>query len=941
MPEWKNTVNLPRTDFPMKANLQTAEPEALARWAAMDLYGRIRERRKGAPKFVLHDGPPYANGNVHLGRALNKILKDFVVKSRSMAGFDAPFVVGYDCHGLPIELKVDRELGPKKREMSVAEFCRACRAYAERYVGVMNGEFQRLLVFADWDHLYLTMAFKYQAAIARALGAFVERGLVYKGKKPVHWCIHCRTALAEAEVEYADHSSPSIYVEFPLAPDAAADLAARVPALGGRDVSVLIWTTTPWTIPSNLAVAFHPEFDYAAYDVGGRAVIVAEALAGRVAGDVGRPFGVPLARFKGAVLEGVRFRHPLYERDSIGVLGEYVTLEAGTGAVHTAPGHGADDFATGLRYGLEIYAPVGPGGHFLDTVELFGGQRVFDANPNVEAALKERGRLWHRQSFTHQYPHCWRCKNPVIFLATSQWFVRMDGEPAIQPPGDGPRRTLREAARDAVDHDVTWIPAWGRDRIYNMLVNRPDWCISRQRVWGVPIPAVDCVKCRTPLLTPALVARAASVFEQYGADAWYERPIEEFLPEGLTCPSCGGSSFERESNILDVWFDSGSSHEAVLPFNPELTWPADLYLEGSDQHRGWFQSSLLVGLGTRGRPPFRQVLTHGFLIDLEGRKMSTSVGNVILPQEVIKESGAEVLRLWVASTDYREELRVSKEILARVVEAYRKIRNTLRYLISNLYDFDPRADQVALNGMEEVDRYILGRYAQVASRMLQAYEQYDYSTIFQLLNAFMTVDLSAFYSDVSKDRLYTFGAFSRERRSAQTAMYLIAEGLARLLAPILSVTAEQIWSYLPGDRDESVHLALFPQPFELEALDDAELAGRWARLLRVREQVLGEIEPLRKDKVLGSSLQARVVLSASGETLALLQRHARELPMLFIVSDVELRPVASGDLAIAIERAGGVKCERCWRYVPAVSSDPAWAGLCPRCQDALAVPARE
>ena len=508
-------------------------------------------------------------------------------------------MLGYDCHGLPIELKVDRELGPKKRDMSLADFRRACRAYATRFIDVMSVEFQRLGVFGDWDHLYLTMDFRYQAAIARALGKFVERGLVYKGKKPVHWCIHCRTALAEAEVEYDEHSSPSIYVEFPLSRgERRRDLATRVPALAGRPVSVLIWTTTPWTIPSNLAIAFHPEFDYAAYDVDGRAVIVAEALAPRVAAATGKVLGEPVAKMKGADLEHMRFVHPLYARDSVGVLADYVTLEQGTGAVHTAPGHGSDDFATGVKYGLEIYAPVGPGGHFLDTVELFDGQRVFDANPVIVKALEERGRLWHHEAFHHSYPHCWRCHNPVIFLATSQWFIRMDGQ-----LGDS---TLRATALEAVDNDVEWLPSWGRERLSNMIANRPDWCISRQRAWGVPIPAVDCTKCGEAVLTPALVERAAGVFDEHGADAWYERPIAEFLPDGLTCPACGGTEFERERDILDVWFDSGSSHEAVLPFRPELTWPADLYLEGSDQHRGWFQSSLLVGLGTRGRPPFKR-----------------------------------------------------------------------------------------------------------------------------------------------------------------------------------------------------------------------------------------------------------------------------------------------------------------------------------------------
>jgi isoleucyl-tRNA synthetase len=955
MPEWKDTVNLPRTEFPMKASLPRTEPEALARWAAMDLYGKIQAKRRGLPKFVLHDGPPYANGNIHMGTALNKVLKDFVVKSRSMSGFDAPYEPGFDCHGLPIELQVDRELGAKKREMSVADFCRACRAYAGRFVGTMSAQFQRLGILGNWADPYLTMDFRYQAAIVRALGRFVEQGLVYKGKKPVHWCIHCRTALAEAEVEYEDHTSPSIYVEFPLAPSSQSDLVARVQALAGRDVSVLIWTTTPWTIPSNLAVAFHPEVDYAAYDVDGRAVIVAEALAPTVGQVVGRAFDRPIARMKGDVFERVRFRHPIYDRDSIGVLGDYVTLDAGTGAVHTAPGHGADDFNTGVKYGLEIYAPVGPAGHFLDTVDLFAGQRVFDANPKVEEALKERGRLWHRESFSHQYPHCWRCHNPVIFLATSQWFISLD-EIRLKPdpksvtenpdqrgvrlqPDQG--MTLRQSALGAVDNDVQWIPGWGHDRIYNMVANRPDWCISRQRVWGVPIPALDCTKCGAAILTIELVEKTARVFETYGSDAWYERPIEDFVPAGLSCPSCGGTSFEREMNILDVWFDSGSSHEAVLSVRPELSWPADLYLEGSDQHRGWFQSSLLVGLGTRGRPPFRQVVTHGFVVAEDGRKMSKSLGNSIEPEEILKTSGADILRLWVAMSDFTQEIRLSKEILARAVEAYRKIRNTLRYLLGNLYDFDPAVDRVPLDQLEEIDRYILGRYGELGQRITRAYAEYDYATVFQGLNAFTTVDLSAFYADVSKDRLYTFAARSPQRRSAQTAMYMMVEGLTRLMAPILPFTADEVWHFVPGARDESVHLALFPS--ELSALADPELLDRWTKLLDVREAVLAEIEPLRKSKQIGSSLQARVVLSAAPAELALLERYEHDLPMLFIVSEVELRP-APTDVEvneearprIAIDRATGVKCERCWRYVKKVSSEPAWAGLCDRCQDALA-----
>jgi isoleucyl-tRNA synthetase len=927
MAEWKDTLNLPRTDFPMKANLQTAEPQALARWADMHLYERIRERSAGRPKFVLHDGPPYANGRIHLGTAMNKILKDFVVKSRTMMGFDSPYVLGYDCHGLPIELKVDRELGPKKRDMSLADFRRACRAYATRFIDVMNVEFQRLGVFGDWDHLYLTMDFRYQATIARALGKFVERGLVYKGKKPVHWCIHCRTALAEAEVEYAEHSSPSIYVEFPLADASAQELGSRVPSLAGRPVSVLILTTTPWTIPSNLAIAFHPEFDYAAYEVDGRAVIVAEGLASSVAEATGRTFGMPIARMKGEQLEGIRFRHPLYSRDSVGVLADYVTLEAGTGAVHTAPGHGSDDFITGLKYGLEIYAPVGPGGHFLETVELFGGQRVFDANSTIEEALHERGRLWHREPFQHAYPHCWRCHNPVIFLATSQWFIAMDRE-------TNGSVSLRRAALEAIDRDVKWVPAWGRDRIHNMIANRPDWCISRQRAWGVPIPAIDCLSCGEALLTPQLVQRAAAVFDVHGADAWYERPIAEFIPEGLTCPQCGAAEFERERDILDVWFDSGSSHEAVLPFREELTWPADVYLEGSDQHRGWFQSSLLVGLGTRNKPPFREVVTHGFIVAEDGRKMSKSLGNAIEPQDVIKDSGAEIIRLWVAMVDFREEVRVGKQILARVVEAYRKIRNTLRYLASNLYDFDPAKDRLPLERMQEVDRFALARYADMASAVLRSYEEYDYPSIFQAINQFTTVDLSAFYADVSKDRLYTFAARSPERRSAQTAMFAIADGLTRFLAPIRPMTADELWRRLPGTTDPSVHLVLFPD--DVQMFVDAELVARWERLMRIRDEVNRALETERQAKTIGNSLSAKLILHAGGDDARLLERSRDDLPMFFIVSQVELRPgAADAPLEVTVVRADGEKCPRCWRTVATVSSAAATAGLCDRCVDAL------
>ena len=728
-------------------------------------------------------------------------------------------------------------------------------------------------------------------------------------------------------MEYAEHSSPSIYVEFPLTNGGAQVLGSRVPELADREVSVLIWTTTPWTIPSNLAIAFHPEFDYAAYDVEGRAVIVAEALAARVAEATGRTFGSPVARMKGEQLEGVTFQHPLYARDSVGVLADYVTLEAGTGAVHTAPGHGSDDFLTGMKYGLDIYAPVGPGGHFLETVELFGGQRVFDANPAIEEALHERHRLWHREPFEHSYPHCWRCHNPVIFLATSQWFIAMDRAT------DG-SATLRNAALEAIDRQVKWVPSWGRDRIYNMIANRPDWCISRQRAWGVPIPAVDCTRCGEALLTKELVDRAAGVFDVHGADAWYERPTAEFIPDGLKCPHCGGTEFERERDILDVWFDSGSSHEAVLPFRPELTWPADVYLEGSDQHRGWFQSSLLVGIGTRNRPPFREVVTHGFFVAEDGRKMSKSLGNTIEPQDIIRDSGAEIIRLWVAMVDFREEVRVGKQILARVVEAYRKIRNTLRYLASNLYDFDPSADRVPLASMQEIDRFALAKYGEMATVVLRAYEQYDYPSIFQAINQFTTVELSAFYADVSKDRLYTFAAGSPERRSAQTAMFVIADGLTRLLAPILPMTTDELWRHLPGSPEPSIHLALFPQ--DVASFVDVDLIARWERLMRIRDEVNRALETERQAKTIGNSLGAKVILRASGDDARLLEQNRDDLPMLFIVSQVELH-AGSGDgpLEVGVARAEGEKCPRCWRTVPTVAATGATAGLCDRCVDAL------
>jgi len=918
MRDWKDTLNLPRTEFPMKANLPATEPAMVAHWDALGLSARIREARKHAPKFVLHDGPPYANGQIHIGHALNKILKDVVVKSRAMAGFDAPYVPGWDCHGLPIELNVERELGAAAKDRSPVEFRRACRAYAEKFVASQREDFKRLGILGDWDAPYLTMAPSYQAAIVRALGKFVARGLVYKGKKPVHWCLRCRTALAEAEVEYEPHTSPSIYVEFPLSPRDGDTLASRLPVLAGRDVTVLIWTTTPWTIPANLAVAFHPDFDYGAYEYGDRVVILAAALAGRVAEATGRAFGEPLALFKGGLLEHTRFLHPIYDRDSLGVVADYVTLDQGTGVVHTAPGHGSDDFATGVRYGLDIYAPIGTDGRFQPDVGVVGGLKVFEANPVVEAALQERGRLWHSSKVEHSYPHCWRCHQPVIFLATAQWFIGMDA--------------LRETAI-AEANGVRWYPEWGRERMTGNFLTRPDWCISRQRAWGVPIPALHCQGCGNSLLTPAIVEQAARIFESANADAWYELPAAAFVPEGLSCDRCGGTAFECERDILDVWFDSGSSNAAVLAVRPELTWPADLYLEGTDQYRGWFQSSLLVGVGTRDRAPYRAVLTHGFVVDEHGRKMSKSLGNVVSPQQVMKDSGAEVLRLWVSMVDYRDEVRLGKAVLARTVEAYRKIRNTFRYLLSNLADFDPAVDLAPGARLYEVDRYVLALYGRLAATVRDAYDTYNFQAIFHAVNEFVTVDLSAFYLDVSKDRLYTFRADSAERRSAQTAVYIVADGLARLIAPILSVTADEIWPRLPGSREASVHLALFPSG--TDAWRDEALEARWRTLMDVRAAVNAALETSRQRKEIGNALSAHVTLRASGDLAALLEAYADQLPMFFITSSVTVERLAVGDMSVDVGRAAGDKCPRCWRYVTDLVPDGDLAGLCRRCADAV------
>ncbi len=917
---WKDTLNLPKTQFAMKANLPATEPERLERWNQLDLYGKIRQSSEGQPKFVLHDGPPYANGKIHIGHALNKILKDFVVKSRTMMGYDAPYVPGWDCHGLPIEHQVDKELGPKKREMSSADFRRACREFAAKYIDIQRQDFIRLGVLGDWFNPYSTMSFDYEATIAETLGRFFGTGAVYKGLKPVHWCTRCRTALAEAEVEYEEKTSPSVYVRF----QAHRAVAGKLGLDPERPLFAVIWTTTPWTLPANLAIALHPELEYLVVRAADGDYIVAAGLLEEVSKRFGWDDPEVVLRFEGSRIEGEKYDHPFVDREGLFVLGENVTLETGTGLVHTAPGHGADDYLLGRAYGLPIYTPVNHRGEFTADVPEWEGVHVFDANPAIVELLQQKGVLMAQESITHSYPHCWRCKSPVIFRATEQWFISME------------QTELRERALEQIS-EVEWVPRWGRDRITGMVQNRPDWCISRQRLWGVPITVLYCESCGTQVTDPRFFEKVAAAFRAEGADVWYEREPSEFLPEGYRC-SCGSESFRKEFDILDVWFDSGSSHLAVLRPRPELTWPCALYLEGHDQHRGWFQSSLLIGTGVEGRAPFERVITHGFVVDDKGRKMSKSLGNVVAPQEVIEKHGADILRMWVSMIDYRDDMAISREILSRIAEAYRKIRNTARFLLANLYDFDPERDGVALDQLEEIDRWILDRAQQTFERCRQAYEEFEFHTVYHRVLDFCTVDVSAIYVDVAKDRLYVEGADSPSRRAAQTALHRIGEGLASIIAPVMAFTADEIYENLPGERRESVHLTRFPSMDPL--LTDAE-RERWERLFALREAVSKVLEKGRAAGTIGGSLEAAVTLTGSFDLEKLLGGLRIDLADLFIVSHVGTAPESTqseiepltfegiGSIGVLMNEAGGRKCGRCWHYREEVAED---GELCDRCR---------
>ena len=925
---YKDTLNLPKTDFPMRASLPRKEPERLQKWADQDIYRKILEARAGKETYTLHDGPPYANGNIHMGTALNKILKDFVVKSKWMAGKYSHYVPGWDCHGLPIEHKVDTELKARETGLPAIEIRRACRDYANRFIDIQRTEFRRLGVFGDWDHPYLTMAYPYEARITREFGAFVEQGSVYKRRKPVYWCSSCGTALAEAEVEYHDHTSPSIYVKFPFMDDPA----QRIPELKGIPSSVAIWTTTPWTIPANLAIALHPDFSYVAFLVNGEALIAAEDLASGLASTMGVGEPEILARFPGKLIEGLKTSHPLYDRESVVVLGDYVTLDAGTGCVHTAPGHGQDDYETGLRYGLDIYAPVDDEGKFTSDVDFFAGMHVFAANRAVIDKLGEVGALLAEAPIKHTYPHCWRCDSPIIFRATEQWFISLE------------HNDLRSRALEAINK-VQWIPAWGRQRIYQMIENRPDWCISRQRSWGSPITIFYCEDCGQALMSGDICNHVADLMEDNGADVWFTASAAELLPKGTKCLACGGVSFKKDMNILDVWFDSGASYAAVLQDRDDLNWPCDMYLEGSDQHRGWFHSSLLESVGTRGEPPYREVLTHGYVVDGNGRKMSKSLGNVIAPQKIIDKYGAEIIRLWVSATDYRDDIRISDEILLRLTEAYRRIRNTCRYLLGNLSDFDPDRDSIPFNEMDELDRWAMLRLSRVTDRIVEAYDAFQYHNVFHTLHNFCVVDLSNFYLDILKDRMYTSAADSPLRRSGQTAFLALADGIVRLMAPILSFTAEEVWENLPGSRAESVFLTEFSAPDPGWA--DQELENRYQKLVAIRDVVTKALEEDRRLKKIGNSLEAAVTLHVTDPALAeFLESFGKGLPDLFIVSSATIeshgklpKNAFTGEglpgFAVTVGRAEGGKCERCWRFAPEVGAEGGISGICGRCQNVV------
>jgi isoleucyl-tRNA synthetase len=932
--ELKATINLPKTAFPMKANLPQNEPKLLERWEQMRIYERIRDARKGAPKYVLHDGPPYTSGPIHMGTALNKCLKDFVVKSKNMSGFDAPYVPGWDCHGLPIEIKVDKELGGKKLQMRPIDVRAECRKYAQKFLDLQRQQFKRIGVFGRFDRPYATMNPQYESVVLETFYSFYEKGFVYKGLRAVYWCMHDETALAEAEVEYENHTSPTVWVNYALLDD-----PARIdPALAGKKVSTIIWTTTPWTLPASMAVAFHPEEEYVAIESGEKAYIVASKLAKDVAEKCGLANPRELAHFPGRKLERLNFQHPFLERKILGVLAEYVTMDTGTGVVHTAPSHGAEDFVTGVKYGLDATSNVDEKGILRNGLAEYEGKRVWDANQPIIDLLKSRGALLHAEKTEHSYPHCWRCHNPVIFRATEQWFISME------TPMEG-GETLRSRTLEEIKH-VKWDPAWGEERMSNMIATRPDWCISRQRVWGVPIAVFLCESCGKPLNDPAIHRKTIELFARAGADAWFTPEADTVLPAGSKCPHCGSTKFEKETDIFDVWLESGASYLALVADEPDYPWPADLYLEGGDQYRGWFQSSLLCAMGTRGTPPYKGVVTPGWTLDEKGQAMSKSRGNDVDPVDIASRLGGEVVRLWVSSVDFREDVVGSEKLMLKIAEDYRTIRNNLfKNILGNLYDFDPAKDALPFGKLEALDQYMLRQTWDLARAVKTWYDEFAFHKIYHRVNDFCIVDLSSFYFDVLKDRLYTYAPNSPARRSAQTAMWRICEAMVRLLAPILSFTCEEVWQHLPKtmDRLDSVHLETFPEAANVLGHasvpeEDPQQQKDWTALLLVREQVMKALEEERSSKRIGKSLEAQVTIAAADPLFPVLAQYKDQLRYLFIVSAVTLNHGSgngTGGVHIEVKKADGLKCDRCWNYSTHVGEDKAYPTVCERCSAVL------
>lgn len=926
--DYSKTLNLPETEFPMRAGLPEREPEFLKYWEENKIYEKKQELHAGHKKFVLHDGPPYANGKIHMGTALNKILKDIIMKYKYAQGFDTPYVPGWDTHGMPIEHAAIKNLGLNRHELDTLVLRKECHDYALKWIDEQRTDFKRLGVLGDWDHPYITMTHDYEAVQIHVFGEMAKKGYIYKGKKAVYWCPHCETALAEAEIEYGEEKSPAIFVKMPLVKD-----NGMLPeAAQGKPAYIVIWTTTPWTMAANVAIALHPDFEYAWVECEGEILFMAKEMLEAVGKVCKKDLSNIIGTCKGKDMEYAECRHPFetIDRKSLVVLADYVTLEAGTGCVHTAPGHGADDFETGVRYNLPIICPVdGSGKLTAEAGADFAGMFVFDANVPIIKYLAGLNRLFGKENIRHQYAHCWRCKNPIIYRATEQWFASVDG--------------FREEALNAIANDVQWIPSWGEARIHNMVADRHDWCISRQRVWGVPIPIFYCEDCNEHLVNDDTINAVADLFAKEGSDAWWAHSAEEILPQGTKCPKCGGTHFRKESDIMDVWFDSGSSHAAVCKTRPELAWPADMYLEGSDQHRGWFQSSLLTSVATEGKAPYRAVLTHGYVVDGEGRKMSKSVGNTVAPQEVIAQYGADIIRLWAASSDYKADIRISKEILKQLSEVYRKIRNTIRYILGNTNDFNYETDKVEFKDMLELDRWALMHMQLLKKEVSAAYESYDFHVLYHAIHNFCSVEMSSYYLDILKDRLYAYKADSFERRSAQTAMYEIMLDLVVMIAPVLSFTMEEVWQFMkkPASMPESVFMMPWPECKE-EYIDEA-LESKWDNFIEIRSEITRVLEGARRAKTIGHSLDAKVELHATGEALAILRSVEGDLATLLIVSQAKLVEGLAGgveatgreDLKVTVQAAEGEKCERCWIYSDTVGKDAEHPTVCARCAAAL------